>query len=138
MTNYPKDFFWFNEPKLYGYEPQKTIINYEKIDEYTVSNECYEDITLPEGANSVKVDIDVSFHKEEIGSIKVIFARKSMIPNPNYDKEIKIYEQKVKEHQEKLAEWKKWKEIYDKELAELKEQNDRKQYEELKKKFEKE
>jgi hypothetical protein len=94
-------------------------------------------VIIPDGVKEISVDVErdcdddvsinISFHKE-----------REYIPNPNFEKENKVYLEKYKIYKAELKEWKAQKKIYDQEQEEKAKKQREAQYLRLKEEFENE
>lgn len=134
MANKKKKFDPYGKP----YPPLKPLENITKRSEE--KTESYSDsayITIPDGV--VAISIKASEDYDNGTRLDVTFHQKhEYIPNPNFEKENKVYLEKYKAYKAELKEWKAQKKIYDKEEAEKAKKYREAQYLRLKKEFENE
>jgi hypothetical protein len=139
-SKYPKWFRATWPPKLLTQKPNKTIPAYSELSKVRVSDG--DELIFEEGRRyklSLDHDYGCCYYPSDIPSIEAYLIEFSEedIENPNYKSELRKYNKDKKKHSEELKEWKKWKDIWDKEEAAAQEAAERKKLEELKAKYEK-
>ncbi len=138
-SKYPKEFHATWPPKLYTQKPNKTIPAYSELSKVRVSDG--DELIFEEGRRyklSLDHDYGCCYYPSDTPSIEAYLIEFSEedIENPNYKSELRRYNKDKKKHSEDLAEWKKWKAVWDKEKSDAREAAERKKLEELKAKYE--
>jgi len=136
---FPKGWSQHSPPHFYGNKPKKIIPAYTELSDVRVYDG--DELTLePDRRYRITLDTDYSrcYYSSDTPSIeaRLIGFSEEDIENLNYDSELIKYNRDKKEHKEKLAEWNKWKAVWDAEQEKAKEIAERKKLQELKKKYE--
>jgi hypothetical protein len=129
--NYPKDFYPHSQPSPPYTKPQEFIKKGEVVE--TVEGSNYSTVRLNNGTEW-EVEIDSG---DDFTSASVVLKRvnNEPIPNPLYKKQKETYDKEYEKYKNKLKGWQKLKKKRDLEEAAEKEIWERKQYEKLKKKY---
>lgn len=138
LKDYPKWFSIYSEP----YPPTKPVEFYEAqtiIKEIQVSDceSIPDEVLIDPSKWFVSLDIEYGYYDDRTPTCKFVQYEMKKIPNKEYKKQLKAFEENSKEYTEKLKEWKelstKWKAEEQKEI----EIAERKQLEKLKNKYDK-
>lgn len=122
--NYPKNFRNWSPPYLGASEPQEFVWK----DGESREVDTYKNIEIKGGIYWIKAYEENSDYVAIVERIKIL--------NPKYQKELANYNKKLAAHKIKLAEWQKWKDKWDAEVKKEQESAEKRQYLELKKKYE--
>jgi len=138
-TKYPKGFYAHSPPKLYVSKPNKIIPAYQELAKMRLYDS--EELYFEEGRRykiSLNLDYGCTYYPGDCPSIEaylIEFSEEDVV-NPNYELELRRYNRYKKKHTEELAEWNKWKAIWDDEEAKAKEIAEREILKKLKTKYE--
>jgi hypothetical protein len=139
-SKYPKGFYAHFPPRMFTRKPNKIIPAYTELSKVSVSDG--DELIIEEGKRyRISLDHDYSgvYYPGECPSIEAYLIQftEEDIENPNYASELRKYNRDKKKHSEELAEWEKWKAIWDKEEADAKVKAELKTLQKLKDKYEK-
>ena len=133
MTKSKDDFSPYFKPSMKCHEPKKRI---KKILETKVEKlSCWEDLGKDENGYEISIgDIDCNEHTGT--TVEVYRTKSEEIDNPNYEFELKKYNEAKNKYAIELKEWKKKKKEYDLEMAKSLEIKERNLLKSLKEKYE--
>jgi len=131
---YPKWFHHYSKPQK-PIKPLEFITHPKFISKESVSS--YDQVTIPDGAISIYIETTIC---DDYGGSNVelsvrFYGPNETNPNPDYIKALKRYEKALEAYEIHNKEWKSYKAIYDQEQEARSLAYQKKQYLQLKKKF---
>lgn len=133
-NKYPSGWSIYSYPRP-PQKPEQFYKSREVIKTFKVGS--YESIDVSEfaGAGSIYLESHTDGYGDTTIEVSVQAPEKET-EDPHYAERLKKYKREYKKYEAQMAEWQKWKDVYDKEQADLKKKADRATYERLKKEFE--